>query len=142
MRTLIAFLIAAVAASASAKTSAGTQKKVKEAPVKSIPEVAGGATFKEYCSVCHGVEGRGNGPAAGALKTPPTDLTQISKRAGGKFPFATIKSKITGDDVVAAHGTRDMPIWGSLFRQADSSSSVAELRLTNLIDYIEKLQAK
>jgi mono/diheme cytochrome c family protein len=129
-------------AAASAQTKPATQKTVKQEPVKSISDVSGAATFKEYCSSCHGPQGKGNGPAATALKTAPADLTEISKRAGGKFPFTKVKAQIAGDDVVAAHGSRDMPTWGPLFKAADSSSSVAELRLTNLIKYIEEIQAK
>jgi hypothetical protein len=37
------------------------------------------------------------------IKTAPADLTLISKRASGTFPFATVKSKITGDDVTTLH---------------------------------------
>jgi hypothetical protein len=127
---------------ASAQTQTAAQKTIKQEPVKSIPDVAGAATFKEYCTACHGVSGHGNGPAATALKVAPADLTLISKRAGGTFPFASIKSKITGADVIAAHGSRDMPTWGPLFKQADTSNSVAELRLTNLVKYIEEIQAR
>jgi mono/diheme cytochrome c family protein len=39
--------------------------------------------FVRYCSACHGVEGRGDGPAASALRTPPADLTRIAQRRGG-----------------------------------------------------------
>ena len=127
---------------ASAQTQTAAQKTIKQEPVKPIAGVAGAVTFREYCTSCHGVSGHGNGPAATALKVAPADLTLISKRAGGTFPFATIKSKITGDDVIAAHGSRDMPTWGPLFKQADASNSVAELRLTNLVKYIEQIQAK
>jgi mono/diheme cytochrome c family protein len=126
----------------SAQTQTAAQKTIKQEPVKSIPDVAGAATFREYCTSCHGIGGHGNGPAATALKVAPTDLTLISKRAGGTFPFATIKSKIAGDDVVAAHGSRDMPTWGPLFKEADTSNSVAELRLTNLVKYIEGMQSR
>ena len=129
-------------AQASAQTKTGTQKTIKQEPVKSIPDVAGGATYREYCTACHGVGGYGNGPAAAALKTAPPDLTLIAKRAGGTFPFAAVKSKITGDDVIAAHGSRDMPTWGPLFKAVDTSNSVAQLRLTNLIKYLEGIQAK
>jgi len=131
---------AVFAATASAQTKSGTQ--IKQEPIKPIGDVAGGVTFKAYCSACHGVEGHGNGPAAVALKTAPADLTLIATRAGGKFPFATVRSQITGDDVIAAHGSRDMPTWGPLFKAADNSSSVAELRLTNLVKYLEEIQVK
>jgi len=134
----IALLTLACAVAAQAQTT------VKREPIKPVGDVSGSTTYKEYCSVCHGVSGRGDGPAAASLKVAPADLTLIAKRSGGKFSFAAVKSKISGeqDVVVAAHGTRDMPIWGPLFKQVDTSSSVAELRLTNLVDYLERMQAK
>jgi len=122
-------------------TTATAQTKVKQEPIKPLGDVSGAVTYREYCSACHGVSGHGNGPAAAALKVAPADLTLISKRAGGTFPFATVKSKISGDEVIAAHGSRDMPTWGPLFRSVDSGP-VAELRLTNLITYLEAMQAK
>jgi mono/diheme cytochrome c family protein len=123
---------------------AQAQTTVKRESIKPVGDVSGSMTYKEYCSVCHGVSGKGDGPAAASLKVAPADLTLIAKRSGGKFPFAAVKSKISGeqDVVVAAHGTREMPIWGPLFKQVDASNSKAELRLINLVDYLEKMQAK
>jgi len=43
---------------------------------------------------------------------------------------------------MAAHGSREMPTWGPLFRAADNSTSIAELRLTNLLKYLDEIQAK
>jgi len=141
LAALVAFgWMTVLGASAVAQTS--TTKTVKQAPVKSISDVSGAATFKEYCTACHGLQGKGNGPAASALKAAPADLSEISKRAGGKFPFSRVKAQIAGDDVIAAHGSRDMPTWGPLFKAADASSSIAELRLTNLVKYLEEMQTK
>ena len=42
--------------------------------------------FVRYCSACHGAEGRGDGPAASALQSPPADLTRIAQRRGGISP--------------------------------------------------------
>ena len=117
------------------------QTKVKKEPIKPINDVSGTATFNAYCTSCHGPSGKGDGPAAKALSKPPADLTQISKRNAGKFPANAVKMHITGDTVVAAHGTRDMPTWGPVFKSAEGSSTV-ELRLKNLVDYIESIQAK
>jgi len=143
MAALVAFgCMTVLGASALAQTKTDTQKTVKQAPVKSISDVSGAATFKEYCTACHGLQGKGNGPAASALKVAPADLSEIGKRFGGKFPFAKVKAQIAGDDVIAAHGSRDMPTWGPLFKAADVSSSIAELRLTNLVKYLEEIQAK
>jgi hypothetical protein len=50
---------------------------------------------------------------------------------------------ITGEDIVAAHGSRDMPIWGDLFRYlSPNSRDVIKLRVANLADYVKSLQAQ
>jgi len=48
---------------------------------------------------------------------------------------------IQGEDTVAAHGSRDMPIWGELFREREGRSTM-KLRVANLTDYLKSLQAK
>ncbi len=37
--------------------------------------VEGAALFPEHCAMCHGPDGRGDGPAAKGLPVPPADLT-------------------------------------------------------------------
>jgi mono/diheme cytochrome c family protein len=46
----------------------------------------GKQTYKEYCAACHGLDGRGHGPAAWSLRKQPANLTTIAKRHGRKFP--------------------------------------------------------
>jgi mono/diheme cytochrome c family protein len=137
-----AVVTAAVVAFALAATVAAQSKPtVKRESITPMTDVAGAANYKAYCSVCHGAGGKGDGPAAKAFTVAPADLTQISKRNGGNFPFATVKMSVTGDTVVAAHGTRDMPMWGPVFSSIDSSGQ-KELRVKNLVDYLESIQAK
>jgi mono/diheme cytochrome c family protein len=116
------------------------QTTIKKEPIRPITEVAGAATFNAYCTVCHGPAGRGDGPAAKALAKAPADLTQIAKRNNGRFPATKVKMEISGDSTVAAHGTRDMPMWGPLFKSTEGVTS--EVRLKNLVDYLESMQAK
>jgi len=113
---------------------------VKKEPMKPIADISGSATFNAYCTVCHGPSGKGDGPAAKAFTKPPADLTQLTRKNSGKFPAMQIKSTIVGDDAPMAHGTRDMPMWGPLFNSADRNTT--ELRLKNLIDYVEKMQER
>lgn len=115
-------------------------KTIKTVTVRDTP-VDGKLMFHEYCAVCHGDDGKGNGPAADALKKGPADLTQIARKAGGKFPELKVMRVIRGDDVVAAHGSRAMPIWGDIFRSL-SSREGEDLRVNALLTYIEQLQAK
>ena len=71
--------------------------------------------FNNYCAVCHGKDGKGGGPAASALKTPPADLTTLAQKNGGKYPSAHISSVIRGQASMPSHGSQDMPVWGPLF---------------------------
>jgi mono/diheme cytochrome c family protein len=94
--------------------------------------------FNTYCAVCHGNDGKGKGPAAAALTKAPADLTKISERNGGKFPDVKVRRYIEGLDEVAAHGSRDMPMWGGLFNSL--SRDTAQLRVAGLADYVKSLQ--
>lgn len=125
----------------SALAAAGQAQTVKREPIKPVSGVAGATTFKAYCAQCHGIGGKGDGPAAKALKIPPADLTQISKRHEGKFPADLVKQTVTGENVIAAHGTRDMPMWGPVLRSVDDRATT-ELRLNNLLTYLESIQEK
>src|SRR6266700_2336278 len=97
--------------------------------------------FIRYCSACHGVEGRGDGPAASALQPPPADLTRIAQRRGGHFPVAEIRASIDGRIGVPAHGRRDMPVWGERFEEMVGGGSlgeaVARSHLQLLVDYLQ-----
>lgn len=116
---------------------------IKHVPITQTPSNSGKAMFKNYCAVCHGTEGKGNGPAASAMKTPPTDLTALAKNNGGKYPAAHIAAVIRGQAATPSHGTQDMPIWGPLFSSIDQGhESQVQQRIANLVGYIEGLQAK
>jgi mono/diheme cytochrome c family protein len=132
---------ATVAAVLFASASGVFAQKIKRDPISPIRDVAGAATYKEYCTQCHGVAGLGDGPVAKALKVQPADLTRITKRHEGKFPSGKVKQIILGDYEIPPHGSRDMPLWGLAFRSVDNRP-VAELRLVNLVHYIEGLQQK
>src|SRR5208282_427623 len=100
----------------SASPQAGNPQVKKVAPSYTNPS-SGKEMYLAYCASCHGADGRGNGPAAPALKTPPTDLTQLAAKNGGNFPDAHIMQIIRGDSMTAAHGNKDMPVWGPVFLQ-------------------------
>jgi mono/diheme cytochrome c family protein len=106
-----------------------------------VPYLAWGKQlFFRHCAVCHGVGGIGHGPAAPLLKTAPTDLTQIAKRNGGKFPRLEVVRYIDGERPVAAHGSSEMPIWGRVFRAQRSGSAGASPEIYALTDYIKSIQ--
>jgi mono/diheme cytochrome c family protein len=115
---------------------------ISKVPVTSVSPASGKDMFMEYCAVCHGKDGKGGGPAASALKKAPADLTTLSSRNNGKFPESRVYGFIQGDSGVSAHGSRDMPIWGTLFRGLDRDPSIAQLRMSNLTDYLKSIQGK
>ena len=119
------------------------QKEIRHVPVKPISPASGPEMYKAYCAVCHGMTGKGNGPAAEALKVPPSDLTTLAKRNGGRYPSDHVRSAIEGDLRLAAHGSKEMPVWGELFwRMSQGHSSEVQLRVSNLNKYIESQQVK
>jgi mono/diheme cytochrome c family protein len=73
--------------------------------------------YAENCAVCHGTTGKGDGPMAGIINQKVTDLTQLSKNNNGAFPFAHVYEVIDGTREAKGHGTRDMPVWGSVYNQ-------------------------
>lgn len=78
-------------------------------------EVAGQQEFLRNCAVCHGPDGRGDGPFAQFLQEKPKSLTGISARNNGMFPVQKIYDVIAGTEGVQAHGTLNMPIWGDRY---------------------------
>jgi len=97
--------------------------------------------FRAYCASCHGADGKGGGPAAQALKVKPADLTLLAKNNGGQFPSNRVRSAITGEEVLASHGSREMPIWGPIFHQIESDVDRGNVRLENLVNYLESMQS-
>ena len=117
------------------------EKEVKKVPVTATRADSAVDMFKTYCASCHGVDGKGHGPAAEALKIPPTDLTVLSKKNGGKFPAGRVSRVVEGADVITAHGSSDMPTWGPIFHSLDpSNAALTKLRISNLTKYIESMQ--
>lgn len=116
---------------------------VKKVPVRSTQIMAGKDLYREFCAVCHGTAAKGDGPAAAALKTSPADLTQISNKNGGKFPELKVQHLINGEvEQPVAHGSKDMPVWGNVFRHMGANPDLASVRVFNLVKYIEQIQEK
>ena len=97
--------------------------------------------FIRYCAACHGESGKGDGPVGATLKKPPADLTQISQKHGGTFPRAKVRQFIDGERPVPAHGLRQMPIWGKVFRE-EKPDSEARMRIFALTVFLESIQAQ
>ena len=138
-KVVTAFLIAFVLF---ACTLANAQPTIKKVPVSPTSAASGEQMFKTYCATCHGLDGKGTGPAAAALKKAPANLTELTARNSGKFPEMKVFSTIKGDSDVAAHGTKDMPVWGDLFPSVSSSEAEVQLRISNLTGFVKSIQAR
>jgi hypothetical protein len=91
----------------------------------------------------HGVDGRGHGPVAPALKVAPTDLSLLARNNSGKFPATHIVAVLQNGSALPAHGTALMPVWGPIFgRMNVSNQQERQLRITNVSRYLETLQVK
>jgi len=116
---------------------------VKQAPIKQTSPASGKEMYTQYCAPCHGIDGKGGGPAASAMKVPPTDLTQLAKKHEGKYPANSVASALKFGSGPGAHGSAEMPVWGPLFQSLDKYHDTAvQQRISNLVSYIETLQAK
>lgn len=119
------------------------EKTIKKTPIQQSNSTSGKQMFADYCAPCHGVSGKGDGPAAAALKTPPADLTQLAKKNNGKFPMDHVMNDLRQGSSLSSHGSSDMPVWGPLFKSLDTTNPVmVDQRIHNLSVYIESLQAK
>jgi len=134
-------ILSAIAVGQAAPASSTPQ--VKHVPITNAPLNSGKEMFKSYCAVCHGVDAKGNGPAASAMKTPPTDLTALAKKENGQYPAAHVAAVIRGQASTPSHGSQDMPVWGRLFSSiSQGHEGQVQQRVTNLVNYIETLQTK
>src|SRR5579863_1314840 len=112
-------------------------------PLDKTSPTDGKQMYTSYCAPCHGVDGRGNGPAAKALKNQPTDLTGLAKANHGKYPDTHIVSVVQFGTEVGAHGSKLMPVWGPILgRMNRVNSQEKDLRVSNLSRYLETLQVK
>ena len=117
--------------------------------------------YRSGCAACHGLDGKGDGPVSSQLKVPPADLTVLSKHNNGVFPFDSVYATIDGRNAIAAHGTREMPIWGERYspngvaelnvwgrinpseiRPSIDPETVVRLRILAVIDYLKRIQEK
>ena len=123
---------------------AGTpdQQSTQDKPLSLLsPSLYGVDNYNDYCAPCHGRDGTGHGPVAVALKTPPTDLTQLAKTNHGVFPRAQVRDFITnGDPNIPAHGTGMMPVWGPTFRALDTNDRSVAIRIANVVEYLATIQ--
>jgi mono/diheme cytochrome c family protein len=105
---------------------------------------AGAVLFKIHCANCHGASGRGDGKAAPGLEYVPADLTRISQRNKGKFPFDRVVQIVDGREPMKGHGGTDMPVWGDVLlteREGYDKRKVSD-QIRRLVHYLASIQEK
>lgn len=107
--------------------------------------LGGEIEYQNSCAVCHGVDAKGQGLLSRFLTVRPADLTLLSKKNSGTFPFWQTYRTIDGRETVPPHGTREMPVWGDRFRnQAGGNDSASRAqaagRILALVFYLQYIQ--
>ncbi len=142
-RTLVVMAILMLSASAmTVAQQQQTQPKptINRVPIAPTSMASGEEMYNAYCAACHGKEGRGDGPAAPAFKAAPTNLTVLAAKNKGKFPEMDVVSVLQwGPGATKAHGSKDMPVWGDVFRSIGDQAQ-SKQRIYNLTKYVESLQ--
>jgi mono/diheme cytochrome c family protein len=115
-------------------------------------DVAAGANeFRIACAACHGQDGKGGGDMAPLLVVKPSDLTQLSKKNDGKYPFLQVFQTIDGRAVVKSHGASPMPVWGDRYTIQSGAEGIepykswtaapfVRARILELTYYIQSIQ--
>lgn len=102
--------------------------------------------FLKYCATCHGPSATGDGVAASTFKNKPANLTLLAKNNGGKFPTMLVINIVKGDAPIAAHGGREMPVWGEILgRPLDTGmykQDEVDLKILSIANYLESIQQK
>jgi len=109
--------------------------------------------YANSCAQCHGMSGKGDGPIAGFLNTQLPDLTTLAATNGGVFPVSRVFEIIEGSPGEGAHGTQDMPAWGTRYRyrvsgpqdfefSPEDRERYVKLRILALVDHLLTLQAE
>jgi mono/diheme cytochrome c family protein len=107
--------------------------------------ITGEELYRRHCAACHGLDARGGGPVTSSLRVAPPDLTTLARRSGGEFRESQVMAVIDGRYEVAAHGPREMPVWGVVFteekvgRPTGVYEAIVDSRA--LADYLRSIQA-
>ena len=93
---------------------------------------SGKALYQQYCSACHGPQGKGNGPAAAAMRPKPRDHTD------GTY-MNTLDDmhlrKVIGEGGTAVGRSPLMPSWDTPLTPEQISDVIAYLRMLAIPAY-------
>ena len=136
-------VIAAIATFAVGTSYAEQSSSKVTIPVTKTAATSGKQMYANYCAPGHGVDGRGQGPVAPALRTPPTDLTVLGRNNHGKYPDAHVATVLQNGTQISSHGSAEMPVWGPILAKMNQGNIQDRmLRISNLSRYLETMQVK
>jgi mono/diheme cytochrome c family protein len=112
----------------------------------------GKSAYQSMCAMCHGDDGKGKGPLSQQFNVA-VDLTALAKSNNGVLPVSALYNIIDGRKAIAAHGTREMPVWGAYNAKPLYPSDkfvdfthdpelTVRTRILAIIDYLNRIQAK
>ncbi|QFS82639.1 hypothetical protein FIU97_07455 [Roseivivax sp. THAF40] len=112
-----------------------------------MPGASDGARlYQEYCAICHGPGGKGDGTMARAMQKPPRDLTLLTVRNNDVYPAAKVISTIDGYARSDISGP-SMPEFGQLLRgdlvpydTGDGIQTPTPRTLVALTEYLRTIQ--
>jgi mono/diheme cytochrome c family protein len=101
--------------------------------------------FGELCAQCHGANGTGEGRTL--IEANPPDLTLLSRKNGGKFPFEHVYRIVDGREMTESHRRAAMPFWGQALQKhgqenTPESDAAVKARIRDVVDYISSIQKK
>lgn len=125
----------------------------QRAPQRDTPVDLGKIEYESKCAICHGLAAKGDGPMAAFITRKMPDLTTLAKNNNGVLPVSLIVEIIAGEKELPAHGSRDMPIWGTIFRAEGyrteaghdilyDAEAYVRARILTIVDYVNRLQVK
>lgn len=107
--------------------------------------------YEANCAICHGTNGTGQDrePYWNLLSAAIPNIATLAKQNGGAFPFKYVYRVIDGREETRAHGSRDMPVWGEVFKQGGASlnpnydqEGFAQAKILAIAEYVYRLQQK
>ena len=100
--------------------------------------------YMQYCSSCHGPDGKGSGSVSAFLKVKVPDLTLLKKNNKGVYPVDQVILAIDGRRKLRSHGDPKMPVWGESFSSEVKDAKTAEVTISlkekAIAEYVATLQ--
>jgi hypothetical protein len=117
---------------------------IKQVPMtyKDVALKNGREMYDHLCAACHGVTGKGDGPAAPALSNPVADLTQFGAETGSMY-HAQLEAAISGKNRTVHKDVVGMPLWFREFQYVRRDkfgrprTMYANLKIHSLAEYVE-----